>query len=116
MPSDDFAAVAYRILRYIDACQKDGATPDERQLAVDVAQVNYAYYASVMRSLADKGYVSGVRVEDYINGTTAILLDVPRITIDGAEYMAENSRMQKAAKACGAAFECLVSTLVPKLL
>jgi hypothetical protein len=116
MPSDDFAAVAYRILRYLDACQKAGASPDEAQLAVEVSQVNHAYYASVMRSLVDKGFVSGVRVDDYINGTTAVLLDVPRITIDGAEYLAENSRMRKAAKACGAAFERLVSTLVPKLL
>lgn len=116
MPSDDFAAVAYRILRYLDACQKAGATPDERQLAADISQVKPSYYASVMRSLVDKGYVSGVKVVDYINGTTAVNLDMPRLTIDGAEYLAENSRMRKAAKACGDAFESLVSVLIPKLI
>jgi hypothetical protein len=40
MPPDDFAAVACRILRYLDACQKAGASPDETQLAVEVSQVN----------------------------------------------------------------------------
>lgn len=116
MPSDDFRAVAYRILRYIDACQKAGVQPDADQLISKVAGVPYSYYVSVMKDLADSGYITGVSVRDYIDGTSGVFLDNVRLTLAGADFLAESSSMRKASKAAGAAFEAALSALVASLM
>jgi hypothetical protein len=111
MPADDMPSVAYRILRYLDACQRAGARPDDAQLAVDVSHVGYRYYAAVMGDLAEEGYVSGVGVTD----AGLVTLSSPRLTLDGAELLAERPMMRRAARGCGAAFEGLVRTLLSRL-
>lgn len=114
MPADDMPSVAYRILRYLDACQRAGVGPDDAQLAVDVSQVNYDYYATVMGDLAEGGYVSGVEVT-HAGGTACVMLSDPRLTLDGAECLAERPMMRRAARGCGASFEPLVRTLLSRL-
>lgn len=107
-------AVAYRILRYMDACQKRGVGPDKGQ-AREAAGVAEPYFAAVLKSLSESGRVSGVSVEDYIDGTSGVVFRGARITMDGAEYLCENGTMAKARALMGVGFEAAVSTFVAAL-
>ncbi len=107
-------AVAYRVLRYIDACQKQGVSPDEGQ-AREAAGVADGYLATVLKALSSDGLVSGISVADYIDGTVGITFREARLTLAGAEYLCENGAMAKARAVAGVGFEAGVSTLVAAL-
>lgn len=115
MAHDDMPVVSYRILRYLDACNKRGVRPTLAQAESAACVSSQGYFASVVRSLADEGLVSGLEVRDYIDGTSGVVAREPRLTLRGATYLSDNSAMAKAAQAAGPAFEAAVSALVEQL-
>ncbi len=115
MSSDDFDIVAYRVLRYIDACTKGGVSPTVAQ-ARELSKVGNSYLASVLESLSDGGYITGVDVNSYYDGTTDISFRNAHITMEGAGYLRDNSLMAKARKTLGSAFETVIEVAVSKLM
>lgn len=95
MAKDDMFVIMYKILAYLYACMKQGKKPD-----VDLEQlagVNQPYYFSIIKELSEHGYVKGFRfleTKDY----DLVIADNPRITMEGVEFLEENSKMHKAAK------------------
>lgn len=49
----------------------------------------------VMRSLIEEGYVRGVEISKNVLGETKVDIEEARITLKGAQYLHENSSMQK---------------------
>lgn len=115
MASDDFEVIAYKILAYLYKCMKDGKKVDIAALR-QLTGCNEAYFADVARSLQSKGLVEGF----HFDGISGVVIDSPSlavacdpvITMDGAIYVRENSRMQKAKGFLGRAFETALSTAV----
>lgn len=104
MGKDDFEVIAFKVLSYAYACIKAGVVPSWAK-AEEVAGCNPVYFAAIIGSLSDSGYIRTVKVFSDMNGEPLDFSDELTITIQGTDYLRENSRMQKVAKFLGKAFE-----------
>lgn len=109
MAPDDYSVVVYKLLSYLYACIRSDVAPDIDK-AREVAKVGDAYFASVAAYLVAKGYAMGECVRD-MNGT-AVSVESLAVTLEGVEYLEENSRMRKVRAFLGKAFEKALSAAV----
>lgn len=58
-------------------------------------------WLDVLETLSDEGYISGVSITEDITGETEVEYDHAKITLQGAQYLKENSAMRKIARAMG---------------
>ncbi len=115
MASDDFEVIAYKILSYLYRCMKDGKKVDVAAMR-QLVGCNERYFGLVVRNLQSKGYVEGF----FFDGLSGVVIDSPSlaamsdpaITMDGAVYVSENSRMSKCKDFLGHAFELALSAAV----
>lgn len=92
---DNFKVI-YRILRYLEKAM-DYDEPDMDQISASALGLTDKRWASLMEMLASKGYVNGVSVKYSIGGDILVSMSNPRITLEGLEYLQENSMMRKVA-------------------
>lgn len=99
MASDDFEVLAFKILSYLYRCMKNGKKADIAALR-QLVGCNEAYFGAVVRSLQSKGYVEGFAFDGFsgvvIDSPSLAAMSDPAITMDGAIFVSENSRMRKA--------------------
>ena len=115
MTSDDYEVVAFKVLSYLYACMKAGKRVDVAAMR-RLAGVNEAYFGMVVRGLQDRGLVSGF----HFDGLSGCVIDSPdlatmrdpSVTMDGAVYVRENSRMEKVRGFLGHAFDVALSAAV----
>ncbi len=95
MGNNDFFTVAYKILSYLKFCYENGQTPDPNVLSADTFNVSKVQFGNTLEMLADHGYISGIQFHSTkIGKTYSSLLDL-KITIEGLQYLAENSMMKR---------------------
>jgi len=63
----------------------------------DALGINDGYWANVMESISNEGYVTGVATVTRVGAAPGIKLVHLKITQKGIEYLQDNSKMQKAA-------------------
>ena len=97
MAKNDYFVIVYRILTYLYACFMSGEQPDLDMFGPDALGINNGYWANVMESIADEGYVKGVALAARFGAAPGIRLTNLKITQKGIEYLQENFKMQKAA-------------------
>ena len=115
MSKDDYEVIAYKILAYLYACLKAGKKVDIPAMR-SLADCNEAYFGSVLKHLQTKGLVEGF----VFDGLSGIVIDSPSlasvgepaITMDGAIYVKENSRMEKVKLFLGESFGRALATLI----
>lgn len=111
MAHDDFAVIAYKLLAYAYRCIRDGVSPSWEK-AMDVAGCNPVYFAAVVQSLVGSGYLADARpARDAIGDVIAWSGDL-LITIDGVQYLEENSKMGEVRRFLGRAFEAVLASAV----
>lgn len=88
--------VIYRILRYLEKAM-DYDEPDMDQISASALGLTDKRWASLMEMLASKDYVTGISVKYSIGGDILVSMSNPRITLEGLEYLQENSMMRKVA-------------------
>ncbi len=115
MASDDFEVLAFKILSYLYRCMKNGKKVDIAALR-QLVGCNEAYFGAVVRSLQSKGYVEGFAFDGFsgvvIDSPSLAAMSDPAITMDGAIFVSENSRMRKAKDFAGHAFEVALSAAI----
>ena len=89
----------YRILKIL----RDSMSADEfdpKRLDPDRLGTNRNTRDALLIQLLRSGYIEGIQIDQYVGETRPTVSDLQyaRITLDGLEYMEENSWMQKAAK------------------
>lgn len=94
---DDFKAI-YRILSALKKAM-DYPEFDVSQISAEKLGVSKERWARYIEMLADSGYIKGVCIETDLSGETDVECDYIRITLNGLEYLQENSLMRKAYKA-----------------
>lgn len=100
MASDDMHVIMYKILCYLYKCMKDGVEPDLSMVRFDgpmLGGIPELYWRRIMQQLVDGGYVGGVSVS-YFDNAPQVLMRSPYVTLDGVEFLQENSMMAKAKK------------------
>lgn len=95
MAHDDMHVIIYKILAYLYACLKRGDAVDVGAISCEALGINRTYWTEVVASLSARGYVKGVTVAHSQLGD-AVYMGNPRITIEGVEFLMENSMMQRA--------------------
>lgn len=98
MAFDDMSVVMYRILAYVYDCTKRGIEPDAARWSCVALGVNESYWQKVVIELVEHGYLAGVRVDAFADGATMVSPIDPRVTIEGYQFMTENSAMGKARR------------------
>lgn len=115
MASDDYEVIAFKVLSYLYRCMKDGKKVDVAALR-ELIGCNEAYLGSVIRGLQSKGLVEGFFFDGHsgvVIGSPALAaMRDPEITMDGAAYVRENSRMQKAKEFAGHAFDVALTAVI----
>lgn len=98
MAHDDMHVIMYKILAYLYDCMKKGQEPQRSMLAHDgfMLSIPYGYWAKVISELDRHGYVSGFNVTKDIVGGLNVDMRSPEITMEGIEFLQENSSMKKA--------------------
>lgn len=98
MSSDDMHVVMYKILAYLYDCMKKGLEPQAARIRYDsdmIGPIPERYWCSIMGQLVDKGLVKGVVIRWFDNEPHVLMAD-PTVTLEGVEFMQENSMMKKA--------------------
>ena len=95
MAQNDMHVVMYKILSYIYKCMKEGVEPDASKLSSSALSIPEEYWKQIVRELVEHGYLTGVSTTQV---TTGLVVDFakPRVTMDGVEFLMENSMMSKA--------------------
>lgn len=93
---DNFRSI-YRILCYLERAM-DYDEPDLEQISARALNLSEQRWTVIMEMLVSRGYIDGIRIKRGVDGEIVLLASVPRITLQGLEYLQENSLMQKAAR------------------
>ena len=92
----DTLKIAYKILYSLEHKEK----ADYMGVLIGPAKLGVPEekWMEVIRALMDDGYITGVRIFTDILGEPVVDIKNARITLKGAEYLHENSTMQKFAQ------------------
>ncbi len=97
MASDDMHVVMYKILSYLYACMKAGEKPKAAKYSAEALGINKPYWDCIVAELACRGFVAGIKVTRSEIGDS-VYLSNPRVTMEGVEFLMENSMMKRAKK------------------
>ena len=115
MAKNDFHYIAFKILVYYYACLKGEAVFNEKMLHKAVGEnISESYIYHVLRALSEDGMMDGLVFahawgNEYFPANS---LAEGIITAKGAEYLRENSMMQKALEVAKETKDIIV-TLLP---
>ncbi len=100
MAQDDMHVIIYKLLAYLYDCMKKGKSADAAMLDRSGPIFNgipEKYRCAIISEVSDRGYVTGLSIF-YSDDSPQVLIAEPGITLDGVEYMFENSMMQRALR------------------
>ncbi len=86
--------IAYKILKALES----GEYPPAYSLHPERLGCSHEKFGKVLKSLVDEGYIRNVKIYTDVLGTPVTDVSRAEITLKGAEYLNENSAMQKIAK------------------
>lgn len=95
MAHNDMHVVIYKILSYLYECMKSGVSPDVSKIGASGLCIPDDYWTQIVSQLVGRGYVSGVSVTKTTSGDI-VNFPKPSVTLDGVEFLMENSMMGKA--------------------
>lgn len=100
MAKDDFHVIVYRILQYLYNCLKKGQDPDVDFVSAEKYEINERYFQTIIGELYENGYIRGVVPVPMlkVNYTPYKITDSISITLQGIEYLTDNSFIAKAQK------------------
>ena len=65
----------------------------EKEISPEALKITESRWSAYIKMLNDAGYISGVRIDDYINGEIDIDISEISLTLHGLQYLAENTMM-----------------------
>lgn len=95
MAQDDMHVVMYKILAYLYACMKAGERADRNEMSAAALGINEVYWTEIIAELTHRRLIKGVTVT-HSPKSDGVYLDNPRVTMEGVEFLMENSMMAKA--------------------
>lgn len=97
MAANDYHVIVYQILAYLYAQLKKGEPIDAKLIANDspLLDINYSYWAYIIKSMIDKSYISGVTASMFGKNLAITDLESCQITPDGIEFICDDYTMEK---------------------
>ena len=100
MAQNDMDVIVYKVLAYLYDCMKQGNNPTNDMLSngsVLFGMIPDRYYTVIWQEMIKNNLVEGVGISNY-DSIEQVVFSNPTITLQGLEYMKENTMMQKALK------------------
>lgn len=118
MSNNDMHVLIYKILNYLYECLKKGILVDLAEFIRDcnLENVSEQYWHSVIEELDQHGYIKGVIIRDTKTQKIIMLKDDFGITLEGVEYLQENSMMSKVKDFLGNSYEIALEATINYLL
>lgn len=118
MSNNDMHVLIYKILNYLYECLKKGIHIDLAEFIRDcnLENVSEQYWQSVIEELDQHGYIKGVIIRDTKTQKAIMLKDDFGITLEGVEYLQENSMMSKVKDFLGSSYEIALEATINYLL
>jgi len=99
MANDDYFKIMYVILTELYEHMKEGTKTPLADISSERFKITDTYLAAILCELLDKGYVKGFVYRKTKTGRVLAGLEDIEITMDGLEYLQENSKMKKVGNA-----------------
>ena len=117
MANNDVNVVVYKILKYLYECKKAGKQPRHEDVMFNAAllRIPESYWMDILLELNRKELIKGVNSTITKDGTIVTLTDEFGITLDGMQYVDENSMMAKVGEYLGVAFVAFTKGLIDRL-
>lgn len=99
MAENDYFVIMYRVMATIYGRMQNGLDFDPDVLSYKKLGIPESYFSEIIISMMEKGYIKGVAAvpvdasQEYIKWRI-IWID-PKITMDGVQFLEENSMMNK---------------------
>lgn len=93
----DNVKIVYKILKALEEAM-DYEEFDSRRISAERLGVSEMRLLLILKAMKDKGLIEGISFEEDAKGNLYPTTTRIRITMDGMEYMSENSTMQRVAK------------------
>ena len=94
---DNFKVI-YRILKALEAAM-DYDEFDMDMISHEKLGISENRWAALLREMVRSGYIDGISVSVSVDGILAVSISNPSITIQGLEYLENNSLIKKVANA-----------------
>ena len=94
----DNIKIIYKILKMLEEAM-DYEEFDARRITAEHLGISEPRLTAILRMMKERGLIEGVYFDEDMAGNTYMRIGRLRITLDGLEYMGENSLMNRAAKA-----------------
>ena len=118
MSNNDMHVLIYKILNYLYECLKKGIHVDLAEFIRDcnLENVSEQYWQSVIEELDQHGYIKEVIIKSTKTQKIVLLKDNFGITLEGVEYLQENSMMSKVKDFLGSSYELALEAKINYLL
>lgn len=90
---ESFKAI-YKILRILETAMKFGQLDLER-LTPESLGITESHLKELITMMMENHYVKGAYIKTYVDGGSVMNLENLKITLEGLEYLQENSTMKK---------------------
>lgn len=95
MAKDDYFKIVYVILKELYGCRKANQRIDLEAISPKRFGIEAGYLLSILEELLENGYVKGFIVKYSKTGKYVMNLEEIEITMNGIEYLQENSKMKQ---------------------
>lgn len=118
MSNNDMHVLIYKILNYLYECLKKGIHVDLAEFIRDcnLENVSTQYWQSVIEELHQHGYIKGIIIRGTKTQKVILLKDDFGITLEGVDYLQENSMMGKVKEFLGNSYEIALEATINYLL
>lgn len=99
MAKDDIFKLVYVILTELYEAKKAGEKVDVEAISSERLGIPSGYLADIIVELIDKGYVKGISYRETKSGRIFSPIEEMSITLEGVEFLQENSMMKKVHEA-----------------
>ena len=113
MAKNDMRLIIFKILKYLYGCNKAGKIPTFTDMlkVIELPAIPASYFRQIIEELIKCDYIDGIHIIATKNVGYINVSENARVTIEGVEYLQENSTMQKISAVAGKAFEVLIDDL-----
>ncbi|MDP0506858.1 MAG: YjcQ family protein [Fusobacterium sp. JB019] len=95
----NYMKTVYRILKIIDLSRDKEDFNFDKEFDLEKLEIDEKRFEDILETLNENGYIKGIKISRSINGASTISISSPRLTLDGMEYLEENTVMKNVYKA-----------------
>ena len=117
MAKNDYHVIVYKILSYFYECLKAGKQPQSEDYAAscEMFTIPESYWLQIMRELIECGYLRDIYIIQGHGGFGIKAGPTASITMQGVEFLQNNSGIAKAREVFHDAFELVLSGIISRI-